>query len=236
MAALLHAAQRSATFRPGLGLRLALPIAMVVMTLLLADALRWVFPGSGLFLLLLVPVLLASIGLGAVAGLVALGMSAAGALIVVALRAHPWLSEPSDLLRAVPFVFLGGFIVLVASVLRASLSRQAPVHRGATTLIEPLTEREAEVLALAAGGLSTDDVADRLFLSRNTVKSHFTHAYAKLGAHNRMEAIAAAVHARAIDGSVLVARAPEITESSLRHTAGAPAPAQSGALPGAVEP
>lgn len=49
----------------------------------------------------------------------------------------------------------------------------------------PLTRREIEVLALAADGLSNAEIAERLFVSVETVRSHVAHARAKLGAHSR---------------------------------------------------
>lgn len=51
-----------------------------------------------------------------------------------------------------------------------------------------LTRRETEVLALAAEGLTSDAIAERLVLSARTVHKHLEHAYAKLGVHNRTEA------------------------------------------------
>jgi len=55
-----------------------------------------------------------------------------------------------------------------------------------------LTLRETEVLRLAADGLSNDEIAASLYLSRATVKTHLAHAYAKLGAASRTAAIATA--------------------------------------------
>ncbi|MFI0367036.1 DNA-binding response regulator [Actinomadura sp. 1N219] len=48
----------------------------------------------------------------------------------------------------------------------------------------PLTERELEVLRLAAGGLDPAEIAERLFLSRGTVRNILTAVVAKLGARN----------------------------------------------------
>ena len=56
-----------------------------------------------------------------------------------------------------------------------------------------LTEREREVMTLVASGLQTDDVAERLFLSPETVKSHVQNALGKLGAHTRAHAVAIAL-------------------------------------------
>jgi len=59
-------------------------------------------------------------------------------------------------------------------------------------LIEPLSERELEVLQLLAEGLTNQEIASRLFLSLNTVKAHSRNIYGKLGVHSRTQAVAKA--------------------------------------------
>lgn len=56
-----------------------------------------------------------------------------------------------------------------------------------------LTEREREVITLVASGLQGGDIAERLFLSPETVKSHVHNALGKLGAHTRAHAVAIAL-------------------------------------------
>jgi len=56
--------------------------------------------------------------------------------------------------------------------------------------VEPLSEREIEVLALLAEGLSNREIAGRLYLSPNTVRVHTHHIYGKLGVGNRTQAAA----------------------------------------------
>jgi LuxR family maltose regulon positive regulatory protein len=56
-------------------------------------------------------------------------------------------------------------------------------------LIEPLSERELEVLQLIAEGLTNPEIASRLFLSLHTVKAHARNIYGKLGVRNRTEAV-----------------------------------------------
>jgi PAS domain S-box-containing protein len=56
-----------------------------------------------------------------------------------------------------------------------------------------LTEREREVMTLVASGLQSGDIAERLFLSPETVKSHVHNALVKLGAHTRAHAVAIAL-------------------------------------------
>jgi DNA-binding CsgD family transcriptional regulator len=59
-------------------------------------------------------------------------------------------------------------------------------------LEDPLSERELEVLALLASGRTNSEVARDLFVSVGTVKSHTGNIYRKLGAKNRMQALARA--------------------------------------------
>jgi DNA-binding NarL/FixJ family response regulator len=53
----------------------------------------------------------------------------------------------------------------------------------------PMSEREVEVLTLAARALSNGQIATRLFITEGTVKRHLTNIYAKLGAVSRIDAI-----------------------------------------------
>lgn len=59
----------------------------------------------------------------------------------------------------------------------------------ASPLLEPLSEREAEVLRLLTTRLSTPEIADELVISVNTVRSHIKSIYSKLNVHRRMEAV-----------------------------------------------
>jgi len=57
-------------------------------------------------------------------------------------------------------------------------------------LVEPLSERELEVLQFIAEGLTNQEIATRLYLSLYTVKAHARNIYAKLGVKNRTQAVA----------------------------------------------
>jgi len=57
-------------------------------------------------------------------------------------------------------------------------------------LVEPLSERELEVLELIADGLTNPEIASPLFLSLDTVKAHTRNIYAKLGVRCRTQAVA----------------------------------------------
>ena len=58
--------------------------------------------------------------------------------------------------------------------------------------IEPLSDRELEVLQLIAEGLTNQEIANRLFLALNTVKAHTRNIYSKLGVNSRIQAVARA--------------------------------------------
>ena len=59
-------------------------------------------------------------------------------------------------------------------------------------MIEPLSERELEVLRLIAAGLSNREIADELFIALGTVKRHINNTYGKLQVRRRTEAVARA--------------------------------------------
>jgi NarL family two-component system response regulator LiaR len=62
----------------------------------------------------------------------------------------------------------------------------------AQPLVEPLSERELEVLGLVAHGFTNREIADRLFIAHGTVKRHINNIYGKLQVRHRAEAIARA--------------------------------------------
>ena len=74
------------------------------------------------------------------------------------------------------------------SVLRSS----SPALSEAEGLLEPLSERELEVLQLIAQGLSNREISERLFLALSTVKGHNRNIYGKLRVQRRTEAVARA--------------------------------------------
>jgi LuxR family maltose regulon positive regulatory protein len=76
-----------------------------------------------------------------------------------------------------------------------ALGPSSIVGGASSTLVEPLSERELEVLELVAEGLTNQEIAARLFLSLNTVKAHTRNIYGKLGVHSRTQAV---VRARAM--------------------------------------
>jgi DNA-binding NarL/FixJ family response regulator len=68
--------------------------------------------------------------------------------------------------------------------------QEPPRTKAASELGRPLTAREREVLSLFAEGLGTEATADRLQISRVTVRNHSQRILAKLGVHSRLAAVA----------------------------------------------
>ena len=71
-------------------------------------------------------------------------------------------------------------------------SAPAPLLLRTPALIEPLSERELEVLHLIANGLTNQAIAETLVVALGTVKAHTASIYAKLDVHNRTQAVARA--------------------------------------------
>jgi LuxR family maltose regulon positive regulatory protein len=80
----------------------------------------------------------------------------------------------------------------VSRLLAAFGESAQPVPRATKALVEPLTERELEVLRLIAAGLSNREIAQELVVAVSTVKSHINHIYGKLDAKSRIQAVAKA--------------------------------------------
>jgi LuxR family maltose regulon positive regulatory protein len=82
-----------------------------------------------------------------------------------------------------------------ARKLLAALGKERSVQDAPSSqspLVEPLSERELDVLWLLAEGLTNREIARRVFLSVNTIKSHNRSIFQKLGVRNRMQAVAKA--------------------------------------------
>jgi LuxR family maltose regulon positive regulatory protein len=75
---------------------------------------------------------------------------------------------------------------------RAAAEAYRPSDAGCVELVEPLTERERDVLRFLPSRLTVREIADELYVSVNTVKFHLRVIYRKLGVSSRAEAAAAA--------------------------------------------
>lgn len=101
---------------------------------------------------------------------------------------------PADDLIAAIRVVASGDALLAPSVTRRVIERFAerPAPNAAIKGLDDLTERESEVLKLLARGLSNTEIAEKLFLSEATVKTHVSHILAKLGIRDRVQAVVTA--------------------------------------------
>lgn len=129
----------------------------------------------------------------------ALGDEAAA---VAALGRSLALAEPSGFIRL--YVDLGPRMGELLGRLRAMTSKTSYVSRilavfggsapvaGQGGLIEPLTERELQVLALLAGRYSNKEIARELYIAPATVKRHTINIYQKLSVESRRDAVEAA--------------------------------------------
>ncbi|MFI6014664.1 response regulator [Streptomyces sp. NPDC051243] len=101
-------------------------------------------------------------------------------------------ARPAEIVHAVRLVAEGESLLFPASVRRlAAQYGDDDGNRAARALLERarLTEREAEVLRLMARGLSNAEIAARLVVGTETVKSHVSAVLAKLGARDRTQAV-----------------------------------------------
>jgi len=103
-------------------------------------------------------------------------------------------TEPAELLQAVRVVARGDALLspsvtrrLIADI--AGRPGLAGTGKAPTRLLDPLTEREKEVLALVAQGLSNDEIAAKLYVSPLTAKTHVSRAMTKLGARDRAQLV-----------------------------------------------
>jgi DNA-binding NarL/FixJ family response regulator len=100
-------------------------------------------------------------------------------------------AAPGQLREAVRVVANGETLLAPADTRRLVerfVQRPAPGAAEEKRLAE-LTDRELEVLKLIATGLSNREIAEKLFLSEATVKTHFTRIAAKLGLRDRVQAV-----------------------------------------------
>lgn len=99
-------------------------------------------------------------------------------------------TEPADILRAIRVVARGESLLsptVTRRVIGELVSR--PARRAPTPTLDPLTEREREVVALVAEGLSNDEIAERLVVSPATVRTHVGRAMSKLDARDRAQLV-----------------------------------------------
>jgi DNA-binding NarL/FixJ family response regulator len=101
-------------------------------------------------------------------------------------------AEPDELLDAIRTVYRGDALLSPAatkSLIARFLAQPDHTRVVAPARLAALTDREREVLALVAAGMSNDDIAAHLVVSPHTAKTHVNRAMAKLGAHDRAQLV-----------------------------------------------
>jgi DNA-binding NarL/FixJ family response regulator len=99
--------------------------------------------------------------------------------------------DPDELIRAIRVVAAGDALLApkVTSRLLADLAAQPEVARAAPSELDSLTDREREVMALVASGLTNRAIAEKLVVSPATAKTHVSRAMRKLHAHDRAQLV-----------------------------------------------
>ena len=100
-------------------------------------------------------------------------------------------AEPVELLRAVRVVADGGSLLSPSATrsLVTEFASQPANRRVDSTALSELTDREREVVALVAGGLSNEEIAGELFISTATARTHVSRAMVKLHARDRAQLV-----------------------------------------------
>ena len=96
-------------------------------------------------------------------------------------------TSPSEILEALVDVKNGGAPMSAQIARKVVQSFHKP--EDSTKKLEKLTDREQEILSLLASGYMYKEIADELFISMDTVKTHIRHIYEKLQVRTRTEAV-----------------------------------------------
>lgn len=99
-------------------------------------------------------------------------------------------TEPAELLRAIRTVVAGESLLSPGPT--RSLVEAFATHAKSTALapgLDVLTDRERQVMRLVAAGLTNSEIAERLFVSPTTAKTHVSRAMIKLGARDRAQLV-----------------------------------------------
>ena len=101
-------------------------------------------------------------------------------------------TEPAELLRGIRAVAAGDALLspgVTRRLIGEFATRSRPGAAPAAGRLGELTDREREVMALAAAGLTNEEIAERLYMSPATAKTHVSRAMVKLGARDRAQLV-----------------------------------------------
>jgi DNA-binding CsgD family transcriptional regulator len=190
----------------------AVAVAFALLAILLPDG-----SGAGTYASASAAIALATAVAGFPAGLLAAGLSG---VVVASIHLPPagtlHIDRPEEVAGLLIFLVNGLVVAAVVSLVRRQRAvsvagSSTPGVRPWTSaaperpaiLVEPLTDRELEVLSLVAAGRSNEGIAGSLFVSVNTVKTHLKNVYGKLGVSSRTQATARALELGLIGAPVL---------------------------------
>jgi len=109
-------------------------------------------------------------------------------------------AEMEELLQlAVSRKLCVSYLYQIMEGFNCSQKKKVSLCKSHVSLDEPLSLRELEVLRLMAAGFANADIAKKLFISINTVKTHISHIFGKLGVASRTQAVAKARRLRLVD-------------------------------------
>lgn len=114
------------------------------------------------------------------------GLSAAIFILFELNKLSQWgFEDPSEI-----FIVLSGVLfILIGFLINRFVFSRSETKRPFTKKISQLSKQEHKVLLLMTDGLSNNEIADQLFISESTVKTHVSHILSKLRAKRRTEAI-----------------------------------------------
>ena len=101
-------------------------------------------------------------------------------------------ADPADILQAIQEVKQGG--APMSSQIARRVVQSFRADAGAARKVEDLSRREEEILQHLSKGYSSKEIADRLSVSVNTVRTHLQHIYEKLHVRSRTEAVVKFLH------------------------------------------
>jgi DNA-binding NarL/FixJ family response regulator len=107
---------------------------------------------------------------------------------------------PEELVRSIREIAAGGCLLAPSATKRliaefVDTRQPSPADQRSRRRVDTLTPRELEVLGLMSRGLSNSEIADRLIVGENTIKTHVGHILDKLGARDRVQAVIIAYQA-----------------------------------------
>ncbi|WP_348787869.1 response regulator transcription factor [Leifsonia sp. NPDC080035] len=110
-------------------------------------------------------------------------------------------APPADLVQAVRVVAAGEALLAprVTKRLLERFAQQRPTGGGKALRLADLTEREREILVLVGRGCSNAEIAGELFIAEQTVKTHVSRVFAKLGLRDRVQAVILAFDAGLVE-------------------------------------